>query len=145
MAQGAPQLYAACGSSSRSALRVLRHGVRVNEMATAPLDATPVALWTVRRTAGEVTDVYIVVAFLNATMVLSVGGETVEEVQDSGYLTSSPTLLTREMGTDLLLQVHPTGLRTIRPGGRLGQEWRPPGRRKIQQWYVQQNAPVDIF
>ena len=40
---------------------------------------------------GDDFDRYIIVSFNNATLVLSIG-ETVEEVTDSGFLTTSPTL-----------------------------------------------------
>ena len=39
----------------------------------------------------EEFDAYIIVSFVNATLVLSIG-ETVEEVTDSGFLGTTPTL-----------------------------------------------------
>lgn len=49
-------------------------------------------------------DSYIVVSFVNATLVLSIG-ETVEEVTDSGFLGTTPTLSCSLLGEDALLQV----------------------------------------
>jgi splicing factor 3B subunit 3 len=49
-------------------------------------------------------DTYIIVSFLNATLVLSIG-ETVEEVTDSGFLGTTPTLGCGLIGEDSLLQV----------------------------------------
>ena len=49
-------------------------------------------------------DSYIVVSFSNATLVLSIG-ETVEEVADSGFLGTTPTLSCSQLGDDGLLQV----------------------------------------
>ncbi len=49
-------------------------------------------------------DAYIVVSFVNATLVLSIG-ETVEEVTDSGFLGTTPTLSCSLLGDDALLQV----------------------------------------
>ena len=49
-------------------------------------------------------DSYIVVSFINATLVLSIG-ETVEEVTDSGFLGTTPTLSCSQLGEDALLQV----------------------------------------
>jgi len=46
-----PQLYALCGRSSRSSLRVLRHGLEVSEMAVSELPGNPNAVWTVRKRA----------------------------------------------------------------------------------------------
>lgn len=58
---------------------------------------------------GEVSfpdkyDSHIVVSFVNATLVLSIG-ETVEEVTDSGFLGTTPTLGCGLIGDDALLQV----------------------------------------
>lgn len=52
-------------------------------------------------------DVYhsqIIVSFINATLVLSIG-ETVEEVTDSGFLSTSPTLGCGLIGDDSVIQV----------------------------------------
>lgn len=55
-------------------------------MAVSELPGNPNAVWTVKRNAEEDFDAYIVVSFVNATLVLSIG-ETVEEVR---MLLSSP-------------------------------------------------------
>lgn len=49
-------------------------------------------------------DSYIIVSFVNATLVLSIG-ETVEEVTDSGFLGTTPTLSCSALGEDALVQV----------------------------------------
>ena len=53
-------------------------------------------------------DAFIVVSFTNATLVLSIG-ETVEEVTDSGFLGTTPTLACSRLGDDALIQAstHP--------------------------------------
>lgn len=48
-------------------------------------------------------DAYIIVSFVNATLVLSIG-ETVEEVTDSGFLGTTPTLSCSLLGEDALVQ-----------------------------------------
>jgi hypothetical protein len=53
---------------------------------------------------AEEFDAYIVVSFVNATLVLSIG-ETVEEVTDSGFLGTTPTLSCSALGDDALVQV----------------------------------------
>ena len=50
-----------------------RHGVGASEMADSPLPASAVHVWTVRRSASEEYDAYIVVAFASSTLVLSIG------------------------------------------------------------------------
>lgn len=52
----------------------------------------------------EEYDTYIAVSFTNATLVLSIG-ETVEEVTDSGFLGTTPTLACSRLGDDALIQV----------------------------------------
>jgi len=49
-------------------------------------------------------DAYIIVSFVNATLVLSIG-DTVEEVTDSGFLGTTPTLSCSSLGDDALVQV----------------------------------------
>lgn len=90
-------------------------------MAVSELPGNPNAVWTVRRRADgkdlcivlylsmssfalDPYDAYIVVSFINATLVLSIG-ETVEEVTDSGFLGTTPTLSCSQLGDDSLLQV----------------------------------------
>ncbi|EFN57738.1 hypothetical protein CHLNCDRAFT_56079 [Chlorella variabilis] len=130
-----PQIYAACGRGSRSTLRVLRPGLAVtgkraaHEMAVSPLPGNPTAVWTIKRSVGDEFDAYIVVSFSNATLVLSIG-ETVEEVNDSGFNGNVPTLQTQLLADDSMLQVYPNGLRHIRPDRRIN-EWRAPGRKTI--------------
>jgi splicing factor 3B subunit 3 len=128
---GGAQLYALTGQGPRSALRVLRHGLAVEEVAVAPLEANPTAVWTVKRAARDPFDAYLVVSFVNATLVLSIGGETVEEVADSGLLGTAPTILAASIGDDSLLQAHAGGLRVVQAGGRV-QEWLAPGRKALQ-------------
>ena len=53
---------------------------------------------------ADAFDAYIIVSFVNATLVLSIG-ETVEEVTDSGFLGTTPTLSCSQLGDDALVQV----------------------------------------
>jgi splicing factor 3B subunit 3 len=78
----------------------------------------------------EEYDSYIVVSFSNATLVLSIG-ENVEEVTDSGFLDSSPTLQVALMWNNSLLQVHNNGIRHIH-ANKLNSEWKTPGKRIVQ-------------
>lgn len=69
-------------------------------------------------------DSYIILSFVNGTLVLSIG-ETIEEVQDTGFLSSAPTLAVQQIGADALLQVHPQGIRHVLSDRRVN-EWRVP-------------------
>ncbi|CAG8455093.1 129_t:CDS:10, partial [Racocetra fulgida] len=124
-----PQLYALCGRGSGSTFRILRHGLEVSEMAVSELPGNPNAVWTTKLRSDDEFDAYIIVSFVNATLVLSIG-ETVEEVTDTGFLATTPTLDVHQLGDDALLQIYPQGLRHIRADRRVN-EWKTPGNRAI--------------
>lgn len=126
-----PQQYALCGRGSRSTFRILRHGLEVSEMAVSELPGNPGAVWTVKASAADPYDAFIVVSFVNATLILSIG-ETVEEVMDTGFLSTTSTLTVAQMGDDALVQVYPQGIRQIRSDRRVS-EWRAPGNRVIEK------------
>lgn len=85
-------------------------------------------------------DAYIVVSFVNATLVLSIG-ETVEEVTDSGFLGTTPTLACHQIGHDALVQIYPEGIRHIRADRRVN-EWRTSGKKLIVKCAVNQRQVV---
>ncbi|CAG2252578.1 splicing factor 3B subunit 3-like [Mytilus galloprovincialis] len=135
-----PQLYTLCGRGPRSTLRVLRHGLEVSEMAVSELPGNPNAVWTVKKNVDEEFDAYIIVSFVNATLVLSIG-ETVEEVTDSGFLGTTPTLSCSQLGDDALVQIYPDGIRHIRSDKRVN-EWKTPGKKNIVKCAVNQRQVV---
>ncbi|XP_050527513.1 splicing factor 3B subunit 3 isoform X1 [Daktulosphaira vitifoliae] len=139
-AEDTPQLYMACGRGPRSTLRVLRHGLEVSEMAVSELPGNPNAVWTVKRRADETYDAYIIVSFSNATLVLSIG-ETVEEVSDSGFLGTTPTLSCSPLGDDAVVQIYPNGVRHIRFDKRM-HDWKVPEKKKIIKCAANQRQVV---
>eukprot|EP00854_Cymbomonas_tetramitiformis_P004112 gene4112-5087_t len=126
-----PVLVGTVGRGPRSSVRMLRQGVALTEMAVSDLPGNPEAVWTVRKFAADDFDAYIVVSFNNATLVLSIG-ETVEEVYDSGFLGTTPSMKVGQIGEDSLFQVYPAGLRHIRADRRVN-EWKAPGRKQVQK------------
>ncbi|KAG9257326.1 CPSF A subunit region-domain-containing protein [Emericellopsis atlantica] len=128
LGEDAPQIFTVCGSGARSTFRMLKHGLEVNEIVASELPGEPSAVWTLKRHRDDQYDAYIVLSFSNGTLVLSIG-ETVEEVSDSGFLTSVPTLAAQLLGEDGLIQVHPKGIRHIRSGH--VNEWAAPQHRSI--------------
>ncbi|VDO89343.1 unnamed protein product [Schistosoma mattheei] len=88
----------------------------------------------------EEYDAYIIVSFVNATLVLSIG-ETVEEVTDSGFLGTTPTLTCSQLGDDALVQVYPDGIRHIRSDKRVN-VWRAPGKKTITKCAVNRRQVV---
>ena len=107
---------------------MLRHGLEVNELISSELPGIPQAVWTVKLNKSDQYDAYIILSFANATFVLSIG-ETVEQVNDSGFLTAVPTLAVQLLGESGLIQVHPKGIRHIRDGAVT--EWPAPQHRSI--------------
>nr|CAG8441343.1 1268_t:CDS:10 [Entrophospora candida] len=124
-----PQIYSLCGRGAGSTFRILRNGLEVSEMAVSELPGNPNAVWTTKLRAEDEFDAYIIVSFVNATLVLSIG-ETVEEVTDTGFLASTPTLDVHQLGNDALLQIYPQGIRHIRVDRRVN-EWKTPGNKTI--------------
>lgn len=127
--EDAPQIYSICGTGARSTFRTLRHGLEVSEIVESELPGVPSAVWTTKLTQNDTFDAYIILSFSNATLVLSIG-ETVEEVTDTGFLSSAPTLAVQQLGEDGLIQVHPKGIRHIRADRRVN-EWTAPQHRSI--------------
>jgi len=127
--EDAPQIYSICGTGARSSFRTLKHGLEVNDIVDSELPGGPSAVWTTKITRADEFDAYIVLSFPNGTLVLSIG-ETVEEVTDTGFLSSAPTLAVQQLGEDALIQVHPKGIRHIRADRRVN-EWPAPQHRSI--------------
>lgn len=126
-----PRLYAACGASTRSSFKIVRQGMALSELAVSSLPGVPKAVSTVKLSNSHVHDSYIVVSFVNSTLVLSVG-ETVEEVSDSGLLDSVSTMDVSLLRDETLVQVHEGGIRHIKQDRRAN-EWKTPGRKKINR------------
>src|SRR5579859_1335595 len=133
--EDAPQIYTINGSGARSSFRKLVHGLDVNEMATTNSDKPVENVWTTKITAEDQHARYIVLTYMGVkeTTVLSIG-ESVEALPDSqtGFISKTRTLAVQQMGDDLLLQVHETGMRLIRPGGHTI-DWKAPTHRTIRQ------------
>ncbi|KAI8088902.1 CPSF A subunit region-domain-containing protein [Halteromyces radiatus] len=126
-----PRIYGICGNGARSTFRIMNQGLEVSELAVSELPGNPSAVWTTKLRYDDDFQSYIVVSFVNATLVLSIG-ETVEEVADTGLMTNTPTLAVQQLGEDSLVQVYPHGVRHIRADKRVN-EWRVPGGQVIVQ------------
>lgn len=124
LASDSPQIYTACGRGAQSTFRQLRHGLEVSEVVSSDLPGVPNAVWSTKLRKADEYDSYIVLSFVNGTLVLSIG-ETIEEVVDSGFLTSAPTLAVQQLGADAILQVHPHGIRHILANKQVN-EWATP-------------------
>lgn len=127
--EDAPQIYSICGTGARSTFRTLKHGLEVNDIVDSELPSVPQAVWTTKITRSDQYDAYIVLSFNNGTLVLSIG-ETVEEVTDTGFLSTASTLAVQQLGEDALIQVHPKGVRHIGVDKKVT-EWPAPQHRSI--------------
>jgi splicing factor 3B subunit 3 len=127
--EDAPQIYSISGAGARSSFKTLKHGLTVSEIVESELPDRPEAVWTTKLTRNDQFDAYIILSFKAGTLVLSIG-ETVEEVTDTGFLSSAPTLAVQQLGEDALIQVHPKGIRHIRADKRVN-EWPAPQHRTI--------------
>lgn len=116
--------YTACGKGAKSTFRTLKHGLEVEENGNSDLPSIPNAVWTLKLAETDQYDSYIVLSFINGTLVLSFG-EEIEEIPNSGFLSSEPTLAAQQLGSDALLQVHPRGIRHVLSDKRVN-EWRAP-------------------
>lgn len=120
-----PQFLTALSGGSFSSLNVLRYGIEPTESAGTELPATPTAIFTLKgvpaeanRTSEEDIPYYfhshLVVSFTNATAVLSIGGEDLSEVSDTGLLNNGQTLFAGQLFDYSIIQVTPNRVRHIR-------------------------------
>lgn len=130
------KLIVSCGSKKNSTLRVLRHGLEVTEQAMSMLPSIATGLWSLRKRCDSNYDDYIVVSFSNATLVLGVG-ETIDEILDSGFLSTKTTIGCTQLGDDSIVQIHPDGIRHIHADKRVS-EWRTPFKRQIVKCAINQ-------
>lgn len=68
-------------------------------------------------------------------------GDTVEEVTDSGFLGTTPTICCAALGDDALVQIYPDGIRHIRADRRVN-EWKAPNKKTIIRCAVNQRQVV---
>lgn len=104
LGEGYPQIFAACGRGPRSSLRVIQHGLSVEELADNELPGTPLAVWTLKETNDSHHDGLIIVTFPDTTLILSIG-DNVAEVSDTNFLQNVGTIHVALMADDSHIQV----------------------------------------
>ncbi|KAH3661261.1 hypothetical protein OGAPHI_006668 [Ogataea philodendri] len=107
-----PVIYSLCGTGPRSALKVLNHELPFSELVAQELPSTVKKVFACKLSRDDEYDKYIVLSFVDGTLVLRIG-EEVEEVENSGLNLGSNTLGVFQIGNNSLVQVHPTGVRQI--------------------------------
>lgn len=129
--EDASQIFALCGRGNRSTLRTLRHGISVQEMASLDFPEKPTGVWSLKQSADDPRDRYIIVSFTNKTIVLSVVDESLVETNDSGLDLTTATLNVTLLADNSYVQVHTNGFRHITPDGR-STDWQVPIRRYVR-------------
>ncbi|GMM34052.1 U2 snRNP complex subunit [Saccharomycopsis crataegensis] len=123
-----------CGTSNNSALKVLTHGLNVEEVVTSELGNTATGVFTTKMTSNDDVDKYLVISFASHSLVLSIG-ESVEEVTDSGFDVETATIGVQQMGIKSLMQIHSNGIIHLKNNEEEGtqkvNEWFPPAGIKI--------------
>ncbi|ODV96220.1 hypothetical protein PACTADRAFT_49605 [Pachysolen tannophilus NRRL Y-2460] len=132
-----PTLYSLCGTGARSSLKILNHEILTNELVSSELPADAQKVFTTKLSSSDEFDKYLVLSFVDGTLVLSIG-ETVEEVTNSGFSLASPTVGVQQLGTNSVAQIHSNGIRylTYDKNNQAAEpnltEWFPPAGIKIQ-------------
>ncbi|ONH67726.1 Pre-mRNA-splicing factor rse1 [Cyberlindnera fabianii] len=123
------KIYAASGINDTASLRLLQYGLPITEVVESDLPGPAHRVWTTRLTRADEHDKYLVISFIDTTLVLSIG-ENVEEVSDSGLATNEETLQIQQIGRESLAQIHGNGIRIIKDS-EVVNEWLPPAGIKI--------------
>ena len=91
----------------------------------AALPGVPTQVWSIKKNVEDTSHSYMVVSFVDSTLVLSVG-EHVREIKDSGFSTRRQTLYVVTLaGGAGHAQVHAEGILMVLPG-KERTEWKPP-------------------
>lgn len=112
-----PQLIAAQGRGAQSSLNLIKHGMRMTDVAESDLPAQPTGIWTLKNKQTDPEHAFMIVSFNQNTVVLSVG-ETVEELNDTGFLNELPTISCGQLSDNSFVQIHPAGFRQIFSDGK---------------------------
>eukprot|EP00754_Rhynchopus_humris_P036374 Rhum_TRINITY_DN18509_c0_g1::Rhum_TRINITY_DN18509_c0_g1_i1::g.167541::m.167541/K12830/SF3B3, SAP130, RSE1; splicing factor 3B subunit 3 len=134
----AKRLFALCGRGAQSSLRVVRNGLSLFDLGSLTFPGTPQRVWTLKKLRSSPYDDYLVVSFINATLVFSITvmptadatKVEIHEVHDSQLVNQTPTLCCITLADDSLLQVHQTGIRHIRKDRRVS-NWKTAGAKHI--------------
>jgi len=119
-------MFALCGRGTRSSLRMLRHGLKISDLAKSPLPGVPSAVWTIRENFEDLSDRFIIMSFEDTTLVLALEDDHVREVQDSNFLRDTKTFCVGQLADGSVIQVHPGGYRRIARGLKDKTDWAAP-------------------
>jgi splicing factor 3B subunit 3 len=102
------------GRSSRSTLRILKHGINISEGAVSPLPDNPIAVWTLKTNINDPYDSYFVFAFQATTLILTVNGDSgiliLTLVTNTGFKLNKLSLHVGLLEDNTFIQVIPPGI-----------------------------------
>ena len=112
-----PQIYLLTGRCQHSALRVLRHGTPITQIAASPMPGQPTGIWTLKESPQSKYHKFMIVSFAAHTMVLSIG-EKVVQVPNSVFETTKQTLEVGLLEDGSVIQVLQQGIIHVKSEGR---------------------------
>ncbi|CAK7893910.1 pre-mRNA-splicing factor Rse1p [[Candida] anglica] len=115
--------------SSHAYLKTLTHGLPTSTVVSSPLPFKPTSIYTTKLQADSTNDDYLVISstLSSQTLILSIG-EVVEEVTDSQFVATQPTIDVQQVGKNSVIQIYPNGIRHVRntPESSKTTDWYPP-------------------
>lgn len=108
----------------------VQRALPVEPLVLAPLPATADRVFTTAATRLSAFHQLLVLSFADATLVLAIG-DSVEEVEESGFATTVPTLAVVQMDEALLVQVHSGEARVVVEQKCVSRWTPPPGTRIV--------------
>ena len=111
--EGQDQLFALSGSG-KPALRVVRHGVGVEQLLRTPCDYAGVTgAWRVAPRRADATDALLVLSFVGATRAFALGATLADATEAVGFCASAATLSCGRVADGLIVQVCDSHLQVI--------------------------------
>lgn len=120
--EGSTQLVCTTGRGKQASLRLLRRGLAVFDQMSQSMPGRVELIATLKETATDEYDRYILVGFATVTKILKVSDGSVAEVSDTGLLSDALTLGAVRMRQRSLAQVHENGVRFV-PHGKAEDAW----------------------
>ena len=107
--EGMNQIYTINGRSVNSTLKILHCGLNLNEFGESPLAGEPINVWAIKEKINDIYDKYLIISFINATLILEIG-DKITETNNSGFDTKNSTILINILSDNSYIQIIKTGI-----------------------------------
>ena len=107
--EGMNQIYSVNGRNNNSSLKVLHCGLNLNEVGGSPLAGEPINVWALKEKIEDDYDKYLVISFINATLILEIG-DKITETNNSGFDTKNSTILINILSDNSYIQIIKSGI-----------------------------------